>query len=88
MLGFSITVSVGGRSEQTHSGARQPSDLDSAVRIISTHVHTNRVEQSFHGVLWTHGPAGQGDGSSAEVVAVVKERLVHPRQGHLFLGTQ
>ena len=52
------------------------------------YLHTNRVEQSFHGVLWTHGPAGQGDGSSAEVVAVVKERLVHPRQGHLFLGTQ
>ena len=78
MLGFSITLSVGGSSEQTHSGARRPSDPWTVLYILSLHISTP-IGLSSPSMV-THGPAGQGDGSSAEVVAVVKERLV---QGHL-----
>ena len=38
VLGFSITVSVGGRSEQTHSGARQPSDPWAVLYVLSVHM--------------------------------------------------
>ena len=48
---------------------------------------TNGVEESLHGVLWAHGPTGESDCSCSEVVPIVKERLVHPGQGHFLLLT-
>lgn len=46
---------------------------------------TDWVKQVFQRLLWTDGPTRKGNSTETQLITIIKQRLIHPGYGNLFL---